>query len=327
MDFFHHHFRRSRNTWIDRKISNYSTTNIPYVLELILCGTGDAKLYQAMYGPYFGDDFCMYSSESNLNLNDLSIDNYEIKFASIGFYGITQDPETHKYVMVLQYNIHDLDIVHQEFHPGNILSYNFTISIRISDFRLSIKCDEECTKVADVYSFGIIAYEIVKGFPPYPDIPRDKDLAMKICNGLRLKIPFHIPKLITRMIMRCWDARVTHRPTLEELSKNLKKYFIDYRDYFYKGKNKDSEIVIQIKKAEEFSANQESTNTTTTKTTTPLNYQTHPLGLWCDPEERESIRERIICELYHGHRIPSLPQAIYTSRLLNYSNPRMKKGT
>ncbi|RHZ66105.1 hypothetical protein Glove_309g155 [Diversispora epigaea] len=54
------------------------------------------------------------------------------------------------------------------------------------------------------------------------------------------------------------------------------------------GKNKDSEIVIQIKKDEEFSANQESTNTTTT-TTTPLNYQTQP-------------------------------QAIYTSRLLNYSN-------
>ncbi|RHZ79140.1 hypothetical protein Glove_151g51 [Diversispora epigaea] len=42
------------------------------------------------------------------------------------------------------------------------------------------------------------------------------------------------------------------------------------------GKNKDSEIVIQIKKAEEFSANQELTNTTTTATTTPLNYQTHP---------------------------------------------------
>ncbi|RHZ80158.1 hypothetical protein Glove_139g110 [Diversispora epigaea] len=80
--------------------------------------------------------------------------------------------------------------------------------------------------------------------------------------------------------MRCWDARVTHRPTTEELFNEFYKYYNDYYD-------KDSEIKIQIKKAEEFSANQESTNTTTT-TTTPLNYQTHP-------------------------------QAIYTSRLLNYS--------
>ena len=78
--------------------------------------------------------------------------------------------------------------------------------------------------------------------------------------------------------MRCWDARVTHRPTFNELKDELRKYYDDYY-------NKDSEIGIQIIKAEEFSANQESSNTTTT---TPLNYQTHP-------------------------------QAIYTSRLLNFS--------
>ncbi|RHZ79992.1 hypothetical protein Glove_139g295 [Diversispora epigaea] len=263
-------------------------------------------------------------------------------YPSIRFYGITQDPETHSYMMVLDYakdgnlreylkinfnninwlqkldnlwnlslnlmNIHELDIVHQDFHPGNILSSDFEDNMRISDFGLSklvganpsnsekknifgvlpyiapevLSGDEEYTKAADVYSFGIIAYEMITGFPPYPDIPHDEDLTIKICNGLRPKIPFHTPKLITRMIMRCWDARVTHRPTFEELKNELQKYWIDYG-------NKDSEIGIQIKKAEEFSANQEeSTNTsTTTITTTPLNYQTHP-------------------------------QAIYTSRLLNY---------
>ncbi|RHZ85070.1 hypothetical protein Glove_71g44 [Diversispora epigaea] len=143
-------------------------------------------------------------------------------------------------------------------------------------------------KAADVYSFGIIAYEMITGFPPYPDIPHDEDLAIKICNGLRPKIPFHISKLITRMIMRCWDARVKHRPTFKELKDELWKYYLNYRNYLRYDINKDSEIGIQIKKAEEFSANQEPTNTTTTTTTTPLNYQTHP-------------------------------QAIYTSRLLNYS--------
>ncbi|RHZ48177.1 hypothetical protein Glove_557g4 [Diversispora epigaea] len=238
--------------------------------------------------------------------------------SSIRFYGITQDPETHSYVMVLGYaedgnlreylkinfnninwqqklsnlrklsinlnNIHKLDIVHQDFHPGNILSLDFKRFMFISDFGSKVLSgDEEYTKAADIYSFGIIAYEIVTGFPPYPDIPHDEDLAMKICNGLRPKIPFHTPKLITRIIMRCWDARVTNRPTFKELQDELRKY---RNDYLKEGKNKDSEIVIQIKKAEEFSANQESTNTTTT--TTPLNYQTHP-------------------------------QAIYTSRLLNYS--------
>ncbi|RHZ80036.1 hypothetical protein Glove_139g96 [Diversispora epigaea] len=264
---------------------------------------------------------------------------------SLRFYGITQDPETHSYMMVLEYvadgnlreylknnfnniswkqkldnlqelsfrlmHIHKLGIVHQDLHPGNILSSNFELDLTISDFGLSkriganlnnsgkknivgvlpyiapeVLSGEEYTKAADVYSFGIIAYEIITGLLPYPDIPHDEDLAIKICNGLRPKIPFHIPKLVTRMIMKCWDARVTHRPTFEQLFDDL-KHCINYDDYLEQGKNKDSEIGIQIKKAEEFSANQESTNTTTT-TTTPLNYKTHP-------------------------------QAIYTSRLLNYS--------
>ncbi|RHZ84340.1 hypothetical protein Glove_83g114 [Diversispora epigaea] len=147
------------------------------------------------------------------------------------------------------------------------LSSNFKYScfIKISDFGLSkiikenpnnpekknivgvlpyiapevLSGEKEYTKAADVYSFGIIAYEIVIGFPPYPDIPHDKDLAMKIY------------------------ARVT--------SNEL--YYDDYYDYLDKEKNKDSEIGIQIKKAEEFLANQESINTTTTTTTTPIHKQ------------------------------------------------------
>ncbi|RHZ83697.1 hypothetical protein Glove_88g3 [Diversispora epigaea] len=282
-----------------------------------------------------------------LNEMEIHLKTYTKHNASIKFYGITQDPETLSYMMVLRYandgnlreylkinfnninwkqklcnlrelsyklmNVHKLDIVHQDFHPGNILSYNFEnpILMYISDFGLSkliganpnnpekknivgvlpyiapevLSGEKEYTKAADVYSFGIIAYEIVTGFPPYPDIPHDKDLAIEICNGLRPKIPFHTPKFITRIIMRCWDARVTHRPTFNELYNELRKYSNDYFYYFNEGRNQDSEIVIQIKKAEEFSANQETTNATTT---TPLNYQTHP-------------------------------QAIYTSRLLNYS--------
>ncbi|RHZ83769.1 hypothetical protein Glove_87g250 [Diversispora epigaea] len=248
-----------------------------------------------------------------VNFNDV-LNEMEIHFktsaskyaSSIQFYGITQDLETHSYMMVLEYaadgnlreylkinfnnlnwkqkldnlyllshdlmNIHELDIV----NPNNPEKKNiFGVLPYISPEVLS--GDEEYTKAADVYSFGIIAYEMVTGFPPYPDIPHDKDLAMKICNGLRPKIPFHTPKLITRTIMRCWDARVAHRPTFKELWNELKKYYYDYSD-------KNSEIRIQIENSEKLSKNLGLKNSTIT----PLNYQTHP-------------------------------QAIYTSRLLNFS--------
>lgn len=134
---------------------------------------------------------------------------------------------------------------------------------------------KKCTKAADVYSFAIIAHEIITGLPPYPDLPHDEDLALKICNGLRSKIPFHTPKLITRMIMRCWDAREECRPTFEELYEELGRYRNDY----YENNN---EIMIQIRKAKEFE------RLSISQITTPSNYRTHP-------------------------------QAIYTSRLLNFS--------
>ncbi|RHZ70115.1 hypothetical protein Glove_275g19 [Diversispora epigaea] len=133
------------------------------------------------------------------------------EFNSIRFYGITQD----------------LDI---QIYDG---------------FRICKSGDEEYTKAADVYSFGVIAYEIVTGFPPYPDIPHDEDLAVKICNGLRPKIPFHTPKLITRTIMRCWDAQVTHRPTFNELHVESKSRINQHYNNY-----------------------------------APLNYQTHPLAIY-----------------------------------------------
>ncbi|RHZ80177.1 hypothetical protein Glove_139g23 [Diversispora epigaea] len=261
------------------------------------------------------------------------------KISSTTFYGITKDPGTREFMMVLQYfeggslrnhlnrnfdnidwndklyflkrladeflEIHNLDIIHRDFHPGNILKNNLKENyIHVTDFGLSklitenikdlqeetisgvlpyiapeVLIGKEFTKAADVYSFAFVAYEIIIGIPPYHDVPHDKDLAFKICNGFRPKIPFHIPKLITQIIMRCWDARITHRPTFDELYNELNKYYWDYEN----NNNDDKEITIQIKKAEEeFSKNQATS-------TTPANYKTHP-------------------------------QAFYTSRLLNFSN-------
>ena len=113
-------------------------------------------------------------------------------YSSIQFYGITQDLETHSYMMVLQYardgnlreylkinfnninwekklrnlwnlslnlrDIHKLDIVHQDFHPGNILSSNFKDFMRISDFGLSKLIGANPSNPEKKNIFGVLPY-------------------------------------------------------------------------------------------------------------------------------------------------------------------------
>ncbi|RHZ88648.1 hypothetical protein Glove_21g64 [Diversispora epigaea] len=263
-------------------------------------------------------------NEEFLNEMTIHLKTMDIVNSSIRIYGITKDPETNKYIMILEYmragnlrdylknhfnninwncklchlsdlassfnKFHTLDILHGDFHSGNILSFNFKFnSLYTSDFGLKVLCGEEYTKAADVYSFGIVVYEFITGFAPYYDVPHDRDLARQICNGLRPKIPFHTPKLITRIIMRCWDARVTHRPTFEELHKELNKCHDDYRENYFKNNN---EITIQIDNAVKLFKNKSKRGLwrlIRDKSTTPLNYQIHP-------------------------------EAFFSSRLLHYSN-------
>ncbi|EXX69157.1 Ypk2p [Rhizophagus irregularis DAOM 197198w] len=70
------------------------------------------------------------------------------------------------------------------------------------------------TKAADIYSFGIIMYEVISGLPPYHDVSHDKILAIKICQGLR-------PQLIVNLIKRCLDANPLNRVTANEVQEVL----------------------------------------------------------------------------------------------------------
>ncbi|RHZ77951.1 hypothetical protein Glove_168g120 [Diversispora epigaea] len=69
-------------------------------------------------------------------------------------------------------SIHELDIVHQDFHPE--ISYHPILKVvEISDFRLI-----GANPKKGIYLMNY-CFEIVTGFPPYLDIPHDKDLAIK----------------------------------------------------------------------------------------------------------------------------------------------------
>ncbi|POG71826.1 kinase-like domain-containing protein [Rhizophagus irregularis DAOM 181602=DAOM 197198] len=104
-------------------------------------------------------------------------------------------------------DIHDKGLIHHDFHCGNILN-DFDGSAYITDLGLcqpaNVKSSQNSnkkiygvlpyvapevlrgkkyTQESDIYGFGIIAYEICTGFPPYYDIAHDEFLAIKICKG------------------------------------------------------------------------------------------------------------------------------------------------
>jgi serine/threonine protein kinase len=231
----------------------------------------------------------------------------------IKFYGMTRDPETEDYIMVLKYAdngslrnyldksynklkwnnkikylleiargldyIHKEDYIHQDLHSGNILMT--LLNMRIADMGLCKPADynkSESTKnniygvlpyiapeilrgqsydeSTDIYSFGIIMYEMISGLPPYYDISHDRNLAIKICQGLRPRFNVKVPQLIVRLIKRCLDANSLNRPTASETCNILKKWLDSLN-------NNQTELQRQIKEAEEINNNILTENTST----------------------------------------------------------------
>ncbi|PKC06321.1 hypothetical protein RhiirA5_275457 [Rhizophagus irregularis] len=115
---------------------------------------------------------------------------------------------------------------------------------------------------------------------PYNDIPHDEFLAIKICEGLRPKIPKHIPKFISDLIIRCWDAEVENRLATKELYQILSKLGKEIYD-------KNSELYYQIKEGDEIGRKKFKNGKSNDDKS--KNIQTHP-------------------------------QAVYTSRLINFKS-------
>ena len=144
----------------------------------------------------------------------------------------------------------------------------------------------EYTKAADIYSFGIIINELMSEEIPYNDISHDQILTVGICQGLRPKISEDTPKLLTDLIMKCWDAKVENRPTAKELYQILNKWNIECGDNEDSDENENSEIYIQIEE--------------------------------CKKIRKPKLKNKP--EEYKPKNIQTHPQAIYTSRLLNFKN-------
>ncbi|RIB10834.1 kinase-like domain-containing protein [Gigaspora rosea] len=140
--------------------------------------------------------------------------------------------------------IHYNDLIHRDLHSGNILLNSFK-SAYIADLGLSItanialksKSDGICgvlpyiapevlnehlyTKASDIYSFGIIMWEILYGKPvPFElksKLQSELKFQIQVCNGLRPHIYDNTAKCYANLMMKCWNINPNERPTATEI--------------------------------------------------------------------------------------------------------------
>jgi len=136
--------------------------------------------------------------------------------------------------------IHKLNLIHGDFHNGNLLCDYDNSSIYISDLGLcrpasnqsDIKNDiygvlpyvapevlrgKSYTKAADIYSFGMIMWEMTSGVPVFHNIPHDLNLSLNICRGIRPEIIEGTMPEYVDLMKRCWDNDPEKRPSASEL--------------------------------------------------------------------------------------------------------------
>ena len=143
--------------------------------------------------------------------------------------------------------IHQLTLVHRDFHDGNILKLD--VWYEISDFGLCQPVDyfksskndaiygvlpfiaPEVLKgnpyvtASDIYSFSMIMWEFTSGVPPFHDRAHDVHLALDICKGERPKIIENTPQCYSDLMKKCWNENPLKRPNALEISNIINNWY------------------------------------------------------------------------------------------------------
>ncbi|POG67529.1 kinase-like domain-containing protein, partial [Rhizophagus irregularis DAOM 181602=DAOM 197198] len=199
----------------------------------------------------------------------------------IYFYGFTEDPNTSKYMVVMDYAnkgnlrenltsivennwnqklymlyeiisglnmIHEENLIHCDFHDGNILNHNDENKDKfyISDLGLcqpvksllkkydiygvlpfmapEVLRGKSYTPASDIYSFSIIMWELTSGVPPFNNRAHDIQLSLSICKGERPEIIENTPQCYVDLMKKCWNEDSSERPSSKEVLSIIEKW-------------------------------------------------------------------------------------------------------
>jgi serine/threonine protein kinase len=147
--------------------------------------------------------------------------------------------------------IHSQGVIHCNLNPNNIL-LDWKWNVRISDFRQSIspnesaiptqndthhnthwsfagshylapECyDDQYSWKSDVFSFGLILYELVAREPAFPKHLNQLLIAkLLVIDNKRPTIPIFVLPAVKQLICQCWKRKLWRRPTFDQILNRL----------------------------------------------------------------------------------------------------------
>ncbi|CAB5182627.1 unnamed protein product [Rhizophagus irregularis] len=102
----------------------------------------------------------------------------------ISYLGITQNPDTKDYAIVMEF----------------------------------------AENASDIYSFAMILWEVGTGEKPYADLADDEALADQIKRGRRPNIPKEMPECYATLIRNCWNSDPQKRPTALDIKEKIMEW-------------------------------------------------------------------------------------------------------
>jgi serine/threonine protein kinase len=146
------------------------------------------------------------------------------------------------------YHIHKEESLHRDLHSGNILYLQNNDYWYISDLGFcgpvnkplgtvygnlpyiapEVIISKEYSYASDIYSIGMLMWEISSGHPPFSNLHHDYYLAMNIVDGMRPNITSETPLEYEELMKQCWNAYPEERPSIKILMSKIESIYKSY---------------------------------------------------------------------------------------------------